>query len=460
MKKDVVYTKVDTTGGGVKVVSKRQVVSTKQSEQILQEKFAKIEASRLAKEAELAEKEAEIAEKEAERVTVLSQETDLANRRILWITHLNVFIYATCFFIQNGTLPYLTKKLGADPVTFGSLQTAFSVCQLVGGPLYGRVGDVFGERTAIIVALLSTTMTYLITGVSYSLPVLFASRLFSVLMHVMQGSQMVATALSTPDKRAGALARLGFSYGLGMVVGPSLGGLINKNFGLQFAALVAASGSLFSLLLVVVFVPNIDKSQVTKDNTGVFNFKKMIGLVALPKVHGLLLLKAVCGIPTSILESMFTVFAMQEFGLAPDQNGFLMSYIGVLSLLMQGAGVSFITSRFSDLRAINFSAFTLALSFYAMSLLTGLTDFLVLLAPIVFSLSLTNSVISSRLTKVVSPTDTGAILGINMAVGSVIRTLAPTLGGWMMSTYGFRSIGVLGAFCHMSVLFLTKHIQF
>ena len=42
---------------------------------------------------------------------------------------------------------------------------------------------------------------------------------------------MVVTHLSTEAGRTKDLARLGFSYGIGMVVGPSLGGQVTKHFG-------------------------------------------------------------------------------------------------------------------------------------------------------------------------------------------------------------------------------------
>ena len=41
---------------------------------------------------------------------------------------------------------------------------------------------------------------------------------------------MIATYLSGEKDRAVALSRLGFSYGIGMVVGPTAGGFISKHF--------------------------------------------------------------------------------------------------------------------------------------------------------------------------------------------------------------------------------------
>ena len=96
-------------------------------------------------------------------------------------------MYASCFFIQVGTLPYLSKKLGADPTTFGQLQTVFAVAQLMGGPLFGRIGDTLGEKFALILAFVGATASYFLMGIAETIPLLFLSRLPSVVMHTMQG---------------------------------------------------------------------------------------------------------------------------------------------------------------------------------------------------------------------------------------------------------------------------------
>merc|ERR550519_2702790 len=79
----------------------------------------------------------------------------------------------------------------------------------------------------------------------------------------MQGSQMIVTYLSEESERANVLARLGFSYGIGMVVGPTLGGFITSNFDEQTSALFAAFGSLLSIILVLTFIPHIPKTPKT-----------------------------------------------------------------------------------------------------------------------------------------------------------------------------------------------------
>jgi OCT family organic cation transporter-like MFS transporter 18 len=82
--------------------------------------------------------------------------------------------------------------LGADPTTFGQLQTVFAVTQLLGGPLFGRLGDTLGERFALILAFTAATMSYFLMGISDNIMLLFLSRLPSVFMHTMQGDYFFA----------------------------------------------------------------------------------------------------------------------------------------------------------------------------------------------------------------------------------------------------------------------------
>lgn len=82
---------------------------------------------------------------------------------------------------------YLSKKLGADPVVFGYLQTTFAVVQLCGGPIFGRFGDIFGSRAALVLSFAAAALSYSILGLASTVSMLFLSRLPSVFMHAMQG---------------------------------------------------------------------------------------------------------------------------------------------------------------------------------------------------------------------------------------------------------------------------------
>lgn len=73
---------------------------------------------------------------------------------------------------------------------------------------------------------------------------------------------MVMTDVSTTTQRADALGKLSVSYGVGMVVGPTLGGYIVTWFSMHTAALVAAGLCLISMALVLAFVPATTKDPL------------------------------------------------------------------------------------------------------------------------------------------------------------------------------------------------------
>lgn len=82
---------------------------------------------------------------------------------------------------------FLSKKLGVDTVVFGYMETVFAVVMLIGGPLFGRFGDLFGARAALLVAMASSFLTYAILSQASSIAWLFLSRVMAFMMHAMHG---------------------------------------------------------------------------------------------------------------------------------------------------------------------------------------------------------------------------------------------------------------------------------
>lgn len=81
----------------------------------------------------------------------------------------------------------MAKRRGADVVTLGYMNTAFSFILMCGGPLYGRFGDVFGSRTALMLSCSAAALGYGILSLANSVLMLFLSRIPMGFMHTLQG---------------------------------------------------------------------------------------------------------------------------------------------------------------------------------------------------------------------------------------------------------------------------------
>ena len=76
---------------------------------------------------------------------------------------------------------------------------------------------------------------------------------------------MVMTDVSDFKERAITLGWLGVSYGVGMIVGPVMGGFVTTSFSEQSAAAVAAAICLVAIVIVMVFVPRTTKKTATEE---------------------------------------------------------------------------------------------------------------------------------------------------------------------------------------------------
>lgn len=386
-------------------------------------------------------------------------------------THLNAVMYSSCFWIQIGVLPYLSKKLGADPVVFGYLQTTFALVQLCGGPIFGRFGDIFGSRAALVLSFAAAATSYIILGFASAVSMLFLSRLPSIFMHAMQGSQMIITDISDKEGRADALGKLGVSYAIGMVIGPFIGGLITKNYGEQSAAFCAATFSFISIIISLLFIPSntklLSKEEKSaekveannKEQSGsVFSVKKILELLKIPTVFYIITVKIITGIPFGIFQSMFSLVSMELFKLEPQHNGFVMSYVGGLSIVVQGLIVGVLSRRFSEPVLLRSAICVIALAYALLYMVTDIYQFCVVIIPMVVGGTTLNVITTSAMTKSVTVDKTGAVLGLSMATNSLIRTVSPTLGSIMYKNYGWPSFGLLGLVVNAAVaLFLFFH---
>ncbi|EDV23499.1 uncharacterized protein TRIADDRAFT_58186 [Trichoplax adhaerens] len=377
-----------------------------------------------------------------------------AIKYIIYTIHFNIFLYSTAYWIQTGVLPFLSKKLQVNLVTFGYLQTTFSVIQLIGGPIYGRYGDLVGTRAALMIAFIGAAFTYGLLGLAYSIPLLFLSRLPSIFLHAMHGAQMVISDCSSGDERAGALGKLGLSYGLGMILGPMVGGVITRRFNEQSAAFVACFLSVVSVASIFLVIPEKTKTLATsapetsvesESKDSLLNISKLIELLKLPGIGFLMIIKLAFGFPLGIFNSLFSLVAIDEFGLNPEQNGLILSFTGLLGMLVQGFLIEMLTKRYDDKKILFGCVVVQSIVYLSMSyFVSSIIGLCLVIVPQVIVSSIANVIFSSTLTKSVPAADNGAMLGLSYSTDAFVNAIAPLIGSYLLSSFGWFSIGLFG----------------
>ncbi|XP_056383717.1 solute carrier family 22 member 18 isoform X2 [Hyla sarda] len=336
--------------------------------------------------------------------------------QIIRVTYLLTSLDVSCMFMQFAVTPYLAKSLGLDTVGFGYLQTVFGILQLVGGPIFGRLSDQYGARAALTLSFLSASIYYLIMAFTTNIPFLFLSRLPSVFMHGLPGAQMIVTDLTSDQERAGALGKLGLCFGIGIIVGSSLGGYLATRFGLYTPSLIALAASLACCVIAMIYIPA--QTKVTEEprapqqrKNSVFNFGELVRLLRFPGVMVIFIVKVLSGFPIGLFMIMFPIVSTDFFGLTAATAGYLMSYFGILQLVVQGLMVGRLTSHFSDDTLLRLSIVVSMVVGLGLIVMTNVFHFCIIALPMVFTFCVSGVITDSILTKAVPPSETGN--GIN-----------------------------------------------
>jgi len=70
------------------------------------------------------------------------------------------FIDILGFSILIPLLPFFVKKFGAPDVAVGIVFAAYSICQLVAGPVWGNLSDRIGRKMVLIVSQVGATIAW------------------------------------------------------------------------------------------------------------------------------------------------------------------------------------------------------------------------------------------------------------------------------------------------------------
>src|SRR5688572_22799213 len=109
----------------------------------------------------------------------------------------------------------------------GWLMFAFSVMQFLFSPVLGNLSDKYGRRPVLLFSLFGFGLDYLLTAFAPTIAWLFLGRIAA---GITGASFTTATAyiadVSPPEKRAQNFGIIGAAFGLGFIIGPVIGGLL------------------------------------------------------------------------------------------------------------------------------------------------------------------------------------------------------------------------------------------
>ena len=371
------------------------------------------------------------------------------DKKRLFSILLVVFIDLLGFSLILPLLPYYAETFSASKFQTGLLIAVYALMQLIGAPILGRLSDRFGRRPVLLISIFGTFLGFLLLGFANTLWVLFAAR---ILDGITGGNLSVAQAyisdVTDAQNRAKGLGLIGAAFGIGFIIGPVTGGLLSQ-FGYNVPAFVAAGLALINLILIYAWLPESltaeKRQQLGEQKKPAVTLGALVAALKRPFTGSLLITRFFFGLAFAIFQSIFSLYALAKFNLSARDTGFVLTYVGVLSVIVQGFLVGHLTARFREDILITTSVALMAVSLLGWALAPSVFWLLVVLTPTSLSGGILNTLLSSTLTKAVAPQEIGGILGLSTSVESSTRIIAPILGGALLEKVGTWSPGAFGA---------------
>ncbi len=371
------------------------------------------------------------------------------NNKRLTTIFLIVFVDLLGFSLILPLLPYYAQTFGADAFVTGLLVASYAVAQLIGAPLLGRWSDRIGRRPILLVSIFGTFAGFLLLGFAGALWMLFASRIVDGLTG---GNLTVAQAyiadVTDQKNRTKALGMIGAAFGLGFIIGPAVGGVLSA-FGYAVPAFVAAGLSFINLVAVFSFLPESltgeRRAAISAQKRPPFTFGALWQALSRPRVGPLLHTRFFFSLAFAMFQSIFALYAQYRLGLTAQSTGYVLAYVGLLSVFTQGFAVGRVANRFSERQIILVACIVMGLALLAWGLAPNLLTVLIVLAPMSFAGGTLTTVLSSALTKSVYPEEIGGTLGLAASVESLTRVIAPSAGGFLFEFLGFWAPGIASA---------------
>jgi len=173
----------------------------------------------------------------------------------LWLLSFLLFVYSTNLGVIITFTPLYSESLGADKMFVGLVVSAYAIAYTVSAPVWGKASDILGRKLALSLGMLGYSISAFLLA--------FASNPIHVLAIRMLGGLTdssfwtVPTALIAdlyePKERGIALGKIGTVQLAGLIVGPSLGGVLKAGFHDYSSIFYICSALIFSTALLVFF---------------------------------------------------------------------------------------------------------------------------------------------------------------------------------------------------------------
>jgi len=342
-------------------------------------------------------------------------------------------------------------------VIYGVFASVWAAMQFIFSPVLGSLSDHFGRRKVILLSNVGLGLDYLLMAVAPTLAWLFVGRVASGITSSSFPTAIAYIAdVTPPDQRAAKFGMLGAAFGVGFIVGPTVGGLLAW-YSLRAPFWCAAALSLANAAYGFFILPE----SLPEDQRAPFRWRRAnpIGSFQMLRARPLLLALASAGFLSMLahdsLPTTFVLYANYRYRWDERAIGLVLAAVGLASLVVQGGLVGRLVAFFGERKAlaVGFLSGAAGMATYGFAP-TG--AWFMLGVPGTALYGLANPALQSLMTREVGPSEQGRLQGANGSMNGIANMTAPILFTqvFALAVGRYRPWNIPGAPFLLAALFL------
>lgn len=365
-------------------------------------------------------------------------------------------------------MPVLPSLLGeflpteTIPNHYGVLLALYAVMQVVFAPILGKISDAFGRRPVLLITLIGATLDYLFLAFSSSLWMLYIGRIISGITGATSAvSASIIADTTTTDERTKWFGRMGASYGLGLMIGPIIGGIAGDFF-VHLPFFISAFINLIIFVIVFIyFKETLSHTKTDAESKGIenpsFNTPKINFYRNLLQKFGIvLLLYFTVQLIGQIPATTWVLFTKHRFDWEHMTVGLSLAGLGLMHALFQAFLTGPISNKWGEEITIISGFIADSLAFIALAFITQS----IFIAPILILLAgggIALPALQSLISKSVSKDYQGRLQGILVSLTNITSIIGPILFAFIYSqtlNYWDGWIWIIGALLYFIAIIL------
>jgi DHA1 family multidrug resistance protein-like MFS transporter len=364
------------------------------------------------------------------------------NRKNLLILSFTLLVVMLGYGMVMPIMPFYIEHFGAGGTELGWMMSTYSLMQLICAPFWGILSDRYGRKPILCFGVSGYAITLFMFGLAKSFAMLFIARSLSgILSSATMPTAMAYIGDNTPqEEKSKGMGQLGAMVGVGVILGPLMGGLLSAD-SLSLPFFVGSALAFLALLLVIFLLPESRFSPASNKQPPALQPAPQsatqsqrvldIYLRTLFSPAGILLLLIfIMSFGMTNFQGMVGLYVVDKFAFDTKQVGGLWMVMGAVLIIAQGGLVGPLTKKFGDPALIKAGLLGGAIGFVLVALAVDYITSLLAIGFYILTLALIGPALNSQISKFAGEHQ-GTVMGLNSAMNSLGRVVGPLWGGYI-----------------------------